>query len=152
MCSANNHETTMTESKKRIAYKPIINYDDYAGGNPISTTAIVMEEDDIFPVLHGEEKRLKELTEEYDEIGLIPYPTPEEACEVLDDFDPDSDNVEDDETLNLILDEEGSEGTEARLDVLVEAAIAAGFEIVERDFTKDAIKRDERDAQAKGTK
>lgn len=142
----------MTESKKRIAYKPIINYDDYAGGNPISTTAIVMEEDDIFPVLHGEEKRLKELTEEYDEIGLIPYPTPEEACEVLDDFDPDSDNVEDDETLNLILDEEGSEGTEARLDVLVEAAIAAGFEIVERDFTKDAIKRDERDAQAKGTK
>lgn len=106
----------MTESKKRIAYKPIINYDDYAGGNPISTAAIVMEEDDIFPVLHGEEKRLKELTEEYDEIGLIPYPTPEEACEVLDDFDPDSDNVEDDETLNLIFDEEGSE--ELRSDLM----------------------------------
>ena len=142
----------MTESKKRIAYKPIINYDDYAGGNPISTAAIVMEEDDIFPVLHGEEKRLKELTEEYDEIGLIPYPTPEEAREVLDDFDPDSDNVEDDETLNLIFDEEGSEGTEERLDALVEAAVAAGFEIVERDFTKDAIERDERDAQARGAK
>ena len=88
----------MTESKKRIAYKPIINYDDYAGGNPISTAAIVMEEDDIFAVFHGEEKRLKELTEEYDEIGLIPYPTPEEACDVLDDFDPDNDFVEDDET------------------------------------------------------
>lgn len=142
----------MTDSKKRIAYKPIINYDDYAGGNPISTAAIVMEEDDIFPVLHGEEKRLKELTEEYDEIGLVPYPTPSEACDVLADFDPDNDNVEDDETLNLIFDEEGSEGTEARLDALVEAAVAAGFEIVERDFTKDAIKRDERDAQARGTK
>ena len=142
----------MTDSKKRIAYKPIINYDDYAGGNPISTVAIVMEEDDIFPVLHGQENRLKELTEEYDEIGLIPYATPSEACDVLDDFDPDNDNVEDDETLNMILDEEGSEGTEARLDALVEAAIAAGFEIVERDFTKDAIERDERDAQARGTK
>ena len=71
---------------------------------------------------------------------------------MLDDFDPDSDNVEDDETLNLIFDEEGSEGTEARLDALVEAAVAAGFEIVERDFTKDAIERDERDAQARGTK
>ena len=71
---------------------------------------------------------------------------------MLDDFDPDNDNVEDDETLNMILDEEGSEGTEARLDALVEAAIAAGFEIVERDFTKDAIERDERDAQARGAK
>lgn len=142
----------MTDSKKRIAYKPIINYDDYAASNPISTAAIVMEEDDIFPVLHGQENRLKELTEEYDEIGLIPYPTPSEACNVLDDFDPDNDNVEDDETLNMILDEEGSEGTEARLDALVEAAVAAGFEIVERDFTKDAIARDERDAQARGTK
>ncbi len=142
----------MTDPKKRIAYKPIINYDDYAGGNPISTAAIVMEEDDIFPVLHGEEKRLKELTEEYDEIGLVPYPTPSEACDVLADFDPDNDNVEDDETLNLIFDEEGSEGTEERLDALVEAAVAAGFEIVERDFTKDAIERDERDAQARGTK
>lgn len=142
----------MTDSKKRIAYKPIINYDDYAGGNPISTAAIVMEEDDIFPVLHGEEKRLKELTEEYDEIGLVPYPTPSEACDVLADFDPDNDNVEDDETLNLIFDEEGSEGTEERLDALVEAAVAAGFEIVERDFTKDAIERDERDAQARGAK
>lgn len=142
----------MTESKKRIAYKPIIKYDDYAGGNPISTAAIVMEEDDIFPVLHGEEKRLKELTEEYDEIGLVPYPTPEEACKVLDDFDPDNDFVDDVETLNLIFDEEGSEGTEARLDALVEAAVAAGFEIVERDFTKDAIERDERDAQARGAK
>lgn len=142
----------MTESKKRIAYKPIINYDDYAGGNPISTAAIVMEEDDIFAVFHGEEKRLKELTEEYDEIGLIPYPTPSEACDVLGDFDPDNDNVEDDETLNLIFDEEGSEGTEERLDALVEAAVAAGFEIVERDFTKDAIERDERDAQARGAK
>ena len=70
----------------------------------------------------------------------------------MDDFDPDNDNVEDDETLNMILDEEGSEGTEARLDALVEAAVAAGFEIVERDFTKDAIERDERDAQARGTK
>ena len=133
----------MTDSKKRIAYKPIINYDDYAGGNPISTAAIVMEEDDIFPVLHGEENKLKELTEEYDEIGLVPYPTPSEACDVLVDFDPDSDNVEDDETLNLIFDEEGSEGTENRLDALVEAAVAAGFEIVERD---------ERDAQARGAK
>ena len=133
----------MTNSKKRIAYKPIINYDDYAAGNPLTTAAIVMEEDDIFAVFHGEEKRLKELTEEYDEIGLIPYPTPEEAREVLDDFDPDNDNVEDDETLNLIFDEEGSEGTEERLDALVEAAIAAGFEIVERD---------ERDAQARGAK
>lgn len=142
----------MTNSKKRIAYKPIINYDDYAAGNPLTTAAIVMEEDDIFAVFHGEEKRLKELTEEYDEIGLIPYPTPEEAREVLDDFDPDNDNVEDDETLNLIFDEEGSEGTEERLDALVEAAIAAGFEIVERDFTKDAIERDERDAQARGAK
>lgn len=142
----------MTDSKKRIAYKPIINYDDYAGGNPISTAAIVMEEDDIFPVLHGEENRLKELTEEYDEIGLVPYPTPEEACEVLDDFDPDNDSVEDDETLNMIFDEEGSEGTEERLDALVGAAVAAGFEIVERDFTKDAIERDERDAQARGAK
>lgn len=142
----------MTDSKKRIAYKPIINYDDYAGGNPISTAAIVMEEDDIFPVLHGEEKRLKELTEEYDEIGLVPYPTPSEACDVLADFDPDNDFVEDDETLNLIFDEEGSEGTEERLDALVEAAVAAGFEIVERDFTKDAIERDERDAQARGAK
>lgn len=142
----------MTDSKKRIAYKPIINYDDYAGGNPVSTAAIVMEEDDIFPVLHGEEKRLKELTEEYDEIGLVPYPTPSEACDVLADFDPDNDNVEDDETLNLIFDEEGSEGTEERLDALVEAAVAAGFEIVERDFTKDAIERDERDAQARGAK
>lgn len=142
----------MTDSKKRIAYKPIINYDDYAGGNPISTAAIVMEEDDIFPVLHGEEKRLMELTEEYDEIGLVPYPTPSEACDVLADFDPDNDNVEDDETLNLIFDEEGSEGTEERLDALVEAAVAAGFEIVERDFTKDAIERDERDAQARGAK
>ena len=37
----------MTDSKKRIAYKPIINYDDYAGSNPISTAAIVMEEDSI---------------------------------------------------------------------------------------------------------
>ncbi len=142
----------MTNSKKRIAYTPIINYDDYAAGNPLTTAAIVMEEDDIFAVFHGEEKRLKELTEEYDEIGLIPYPTPEEAREVLDDFDPDNDNVEDDETLNLIFDEEGSEGTEERLDALVEAAIAAGFEIVERDFTKDAIERDERDAQARGAK
>lgn len=142
----------MTDSKKRIAYKPIINYDDYAASNPLTTAAIVMEEDDIFPVLHGQENRLKELTEEYDEIGLIPYPTPEEACEVLDDFDPDNDNVEDDETLNMILDEEGPEGTEERLDTLVEAAIAAGFEIVERDFTKDAIERDERDAQARGAK
>lgn len=142
----------MTDSKKRIAYKPIINYDDYAAGNPLTTAAIVMEENDIFPVLHGQENRLKELTEEYDEIGLIPYPTSSEACNVLDDFDPDNDNVEDDETLNMILDEEGSEGTEARLDALVEAAVAAGFEIVERDFTKDAIERDERDAQAKGTK
>lgn len=71
---------------------------------------------------------------------------------MLDDFDPDSDNVEDDETLNLIFDEEGSEGTEERLDALVEAAVAAGFEIVERDFTKDAIERDERDAQARGAK
>lgn len=142
----------MTDSKKRIAYKPIINYDDYAGGNPLTTAAIVMEEDDIFAVFHGEEKRLKELTEEYDEIGLVPYPTPEEACEVLDDFDPDNDFVEDDETLNLIFDEEGSEGTEARLDALVEAAVAAGFEIVERDFTKDAIERDERDARARGAK
>ena len=142
----------MTDSKKRIAYKPIINYDDYAAGNPLTTAAIVMEEDDIFAVFHGEEKRLKELTEEYDEIGLVPYPTPEEACGVLDDFDPDNDFVEDDETLNLIFDEEGSEGTEARLDALVEAAVAAGFEIVERDFTKDAIERDERDAQARGAK
>lgn len=142
----------MTDSKKRIAYKPIINYDDYAGSNPLSTAAIVMEEDDIFAVFHGEEKRLKELTEEYDEIGLVPYPTPEEACKVLDDFDPDNDFVEDDETLNLIFDEEGSEGTEERLDTLVEAAVAAGFEIVERDFTKDAIERDERDAQARGAK
>ena len=111
-----------------------------------------MEEDDIFAVFHGEEKRLKELTEEYDEIGLVPYPTPEEACDVLDDFDPDNDNVEDDETLNMIFDEEGSEGTEERLDILVEAAVAAGFEIVERDFTKDAIERDERDARARGAK
>ena len=71
---------------------------------------------------------------------------------MLDDFDPDNDFVEDDETLNLIFDEEGFEGTEDRLDVLVEAAIAAGFEIVERDFTKDAIERDERDARARGTK
>lgn len=142
----------MTDSKKRIAYKPIINYDDYAGSNPIVTAYIIVLEDDICPVFHGQENRLKELTEEYDEIGLIPYPTPEEACEVLDDFDPDNDNVEDEETLNLIFDEEGSEGTEARLDALVEAAIAAGFEIVERDFTKDAIERDERDAQARGTK
>ena len=54
--------------------------------------------------------------------------------------------------LNMIFDEEGSEGTENRLDALVEAAVAAGFEIVERDFTKDAIERDERDAQARGTK
>lgn len=142
----------MTDAKKRIAYKPIINYDDNAGANPILTAYIIMQEDGICPVFHGQENRLKELTEEYDEIGLIPYPTPEEACEVLDDFDPDSDNVEDDETLNLILDEEGSEGTEARLDALVEAAVAAGFEIVERDFTKDAIERDERDAQARGAK
>ena len=142
----------MTDSKKRIAYKPIINYDDYAAGNPLTTAAIVMEEDDIFAVFHGEEKRLKELTEEYDEIGLVPYPTPEEACDVSDDFDPDNDNVEDDETLNLIFDEEGSEGTEERLDALVEAAVAAGFEIVERDFTKDAIERDERDARARGAK
>lgn len=57
----------MTDSKKRIAYKPIINYDDYAAGNPLTTAAIVMEEDDIFAVFHGEEKKLKELTEEYDE-------------------------------------------------------------------------------------
>lgn len=142
----------MTESKKRIAYRPIINYDDYVGANPIVTAYIIMQEDDICPVFHGCEDRLKELTEEYDEIGLIPYPTPEEACEALDDFDPDSDNVEDDETLNMIFDEEGSEGTEARLDALVEAAVAAGFEIVERDFTKDAIERDERDAQARGAK
>lgn len=142
----------MTDSKKRIAYKPIINYDDYAGSNPISTAAIVMEEDSICPVFHGQENRFKELTEGYDEIGLIPYPTLSEACNVLDDFDPDNDIVEDDETLNMIFDEEGSEGTEARLDALVEAAVAAGFEIVERDFTKDAIERDERDAQARGTK
>ena len=40
----------MTDSKKRIAYKPIINYDDYAGSNPISTAVIVMEEDSICPV------------------------------------------------------------------------------------------------------
>lgn len=142
----------MTDSKKRIAYKPIINYDDYTGSNPISTAVIVMEEDSICPVFHGQENRLKELTEGYDEIGLIPYPTPSEACDVLDDFDPDNDNVEDDETLNMIFDEEGSEGTEARLDALVEAAVAAGFEIVERDFTKDAIERDERDAQTRGAK
>lgn len=142
----------MTDSKKRIAYKPIINYDDYAAGNPLTTAAIVMKEDDICPVFHGQENRLKELTEEYDEIGLIPYPTPSEACDVLDDFDPDNDNVEDDETLNMIFDEEGSEGTEERLDILVEAAVAAGFEIVERDFTKDAIERDERDARARGAK
>ncbi len=57
---------------------------------------------------------------------------------MLSDFDPNNDEVEEDETLNLIFDEEGSEGTEERLDALVEAAIAAGFEIVERDFTKDA--------------
>ena len=83
---------------------------------------------------------------------MIPNPTPSEACDVLDDFDPDNDNVEADETLNMIFDEEGSEGGEARLDALVEAAVAAGFEIVERDFTKDAIERDERDAQARGAK
>ncbi|MBO5630145.1 MAG: hypothetical protein J5965_13850 [Aeriscardovia sp.] len=47
-----------------------------------------------------EEDRLKELTEGYNEIGLIPYPTPPEACDVLDDFDPDNDNVEDNETIN----------------------------------------------------
>ena len=47
----------MTDSKKRIAYKPIINYDDYAAGNPLTTAAIVMEEDDIFAVFHGEEKK-----------------------------------------------------------------------------------------------
>lgn len=52
----------------------------------------------------------------------------------------------------MIFDEEGSEGTENRLDALVEVAVAAGFEIVERDFTKDAIERNERDAQARGAK
>lgn len=57
---------------------------------------------------------------------------------MLSDFDPNNDEVEENETLNLIFDEEGSEGTEERLDALVEAAIAAGFEIVERDFTKEA--------------
>ena len=142
----------MTESKKRIAYKPIINYDDNAGANPILTAYIIMQEDGICPIFHGREDNIKELTEGFDEIGLLPFPTPSEACEVLDDFDPDNDNVEDDETLNMIFDEEGSEGTEARLDALVEAAVAAGFEIVERDFTKDAIERDERDAQARGAK
>ena len=83
---------------------------------------------------------------------MLPFPTPSEACEVLDDFDPDNDNVIEDWALNMIFDEEGSEGTENRLDALVEAAVAAGFEIVERDFTKDAIERDERDAQARGAK
>lgn len=77
---------------------------------------------------------------------------PSEACEVLDDFDPDNDNVIEDWALNMIFDEEGSEGTENRLDALVEVAVAAGFEIVERDFTKDAIERNERDAQARGAK
>lgn len=142
----------MTESKKRIAYRPIINYDDYVGANPIVTAYIIMQEDDICPVFHGCEDRLKELTDGYNEIGLLPFPTPEEACEVLDDFDPDNDSVIEDEILNLIFDEEDSEGTENRLDALVEAAVAAGFEIVERDFTKDAIERDERDAKARGAK
>ena len=40
----------MTESKKRIAYKPIINYDDNAGANPILAAYIIMQEDGICPV------------------------------------------------------------------------------------------------------
>lgn len=99
----------MTESKKRIAYKPIINYDDNAGANPILTAYIIMQEDGICPVFHGREDNIKELTEGFDEIGLLPFPTPSEACEVLDDFDPDNDNVIEDWALNMIFDEEGSE-------------------------------------------
>ena len=42
---------------------------------------------------HGREDNFKELTEGFDEIGLLSFPMPSEACEVLDDFDPDNDNV-----------------------------------------------------------
>lgn len=139
----------MSETKKRIAYKPIVSFEDYAGSNPLTTAAIVMEEDGIVIARHGSEDDFKELYGDYDEIGLLPVPTEEEACDVLIDFDPDEDELEVDETLNRIFDEEGPEGTEERLDSLVNAAIAAGFEIVERDFTKDAIERDERDARAR---
>ncbi|MBR2553734.1 MAG: hypothetical protein IKE94_02625 [Aeriscardovia sp.] len=93
-------KTTITDSKKSIADKPIINYDDYAGSNPISTAAIVMKEYSIYPAFHGQDNRLTELTEGYDEIGLIPYPTPSEACDVLDNCDTDNDNVEEDETID----------------------------------------------------
>lgn len=61
-------ETTITDSKKRIADKLIINYDDYAGSNPISTAAIIMEEDNICPVCHDQENKLEELTEGYNEM------------------------------------------------------------------------------------
>lgn len=139
----------MSETKKHIAYKPIIDFDDYSGSNPLLTAYLIMDEDGIEVVRCGMEERLKEWFEKYDEVGLLPVPTEEEASEILSDFEPDNDDVLDDETLNRIFDEEGPEGTELRLDLLVNAAIAAGFEIVERDFTKDAIERDERDAQAR---
>ena len=136
----------MTENKKRIAYKPVLDFD---GG--LTADHILNIDDDMraegVPVAYVDddiEKKFKDA----DTICLNPRPVREqlEAAfgQNVDDMDFEASEL--DAYYELVDDCETDDVVEENLIVLEQKAIAAGFEIVERDLeaeyeAKEATKK-----------
>lgn len=132
----------MSENKKRIAYKPVLDFNADLIADYIMNIGNDMMAEGV-PTAHVDDDFEKEF-KGVDVICLNPYPSFEQL-EAAFGKDPelmDLSEPELDEYFYLVRDGETEDVTEDNLIVLEQKAIAAGFEIVERDLEAEHVARE----------
>ena len=117
-------------SEKKIAYKPLIDFQSFEIAERLIAAVYSMEDDGIeivYPGIKG------------DAIGLVPWPPVEDIEDGLGEDFREYEEMDDPakmlrEYFNRVYDGVCDEETEGYLYNLEQAAEAAGFEVVEKDF------------------
>lgn len=125
-------------SEKKIAYKPLIDFQSFEIAERLIAAVYSMEDDGIEIVYPGM-KMPSAASVKGDAIGLVPWPPVEDIEDGLGEDFGEYEEMDDPaemlrEYFNRVHDGVCDEETEGYLYNLEQAAEAAGFEVVEKDF------------------
>lgn len=125
-------------SEKKIAYKPLIDFQSFEIAERLIAAVYSMEDDGIEIVYPGM-KMPSAASVKGDAIGLVPWPPVEDIEDGLGEDFGEYEEMDDPaemlrEYFNRVYDGVCDEETESYLYNLEQAAEAAGFEVVEKDF------------------
>lgn len=125
-------------SEKKIAYKPLIDFQSFEIAERLIAVVYSMEDDGIEIVYPGM-KMPSAASVKGDAIGLVPWPPVEDIKDGLGEDFGEYEEMDDPaemlrEYFNRVYDGVCDEETEGYLYNLEQAAEAAGFEVVEKDF------------------